>query len=117
MKTLIVLILLLLALCGAILYFGMGSPKKKAPATTANPSSTAPSPAVTQNRQPATSTAAGQTGAAGASAPAREQRTALGIFTDYATGYTPLKVKQHSQKKIQNIQKAENQRIEKALGQ
>jgi len=117
MKALIVLILLLLALCGAILYFGMGSPSKKASGSPPAHPSTSQSSTATQP-QTGTSPAPGaKTAAGGLSAPAREQRTAIDMFTDYATGYTPLKVQQHSRKKIQNIQKAENERLEKALSQ
>ena len=39
----------------------------------------------------------------------------VGSFADYATGVTPLKVKQHSRSKIDKLQEEQNKRLRDAL--
>ncbi len=109
MKIMVIMIVLLLIVVGLLFWMGTSpSPSQtRKPVKTANPAKMLRAP----RGQPA------PPAAAQASTSGKGKRNAFDMFTDYATGVTPLRIQQHSKSKLSNIQARHNKELEKALGQ
>ena len=111
MKALMFMILLILAALGVLWWMSSQPTESNTPAQGAG-ARIQPGQQAVRRQAPVQS---GQTTAASGTKQKTQDKSAVWYFTDYATGAMPLRIQQHTHRKLNKMQDKQNKQLEDAM--